>query len=82
MAFRWRADDGPFIAVLGSSSPYSTKKNAIKFGPPLTKLSGSAHVYRLLLILTNTSYENLVCEQQLLGLDFATLPSRRWSRML
>ena len=26
MAFRWRADDGPFIAVFGSSIPSSTKK--------------------------------------------------------
>ena len=43
MAFHWRADDGPFIAVLGSSLPSSTKKGGIKFGPPLTKLSGSAH---------------------------------------
>ena len=44
MAFRWRADDGPFIAVFRSSILSSTKKkNAIKSGPPLTKLSGSAH---------------------------------------
>ena len=42
MAFRWRADDGPFIAVFGCPIPSSTK-NPIKFGPPLTKLSGSAH---------------------------------------
>ena len=44
----WRANDGPFIAVFRSSIPSSTKKktqkNVIKFGPPLTKLSGSAHV--------------------------------------
>ena len=25
MAFRWRADDGPFIAVFGSSIPSSNK---------------------------------------------------------
>ena len=39
------ADDGPFIAVFGSSIPYSTKKwIVIKVGPsPVTKLSGSAH---------------------------------------
>ena len=52
MAFHWRADDGLFIAVFGSYSPSSTKKkthkkqnkkNVIKFGPPVTKLSGSAH---------------------------------------
>ena len=27
MAFRWRAYDGPFIAVFGSFIPSSTKKN-------------------------------------------------------
>ena len=44
MAFRWRADDGLLIVVLGSSLPSSTrKKNNVKIGPPLTKLSGSAH---------------------------------------
>ena len=42
LAFRWRADDGPLIVVLGSSLPSSTKKN-VCVGPPLTKLSGSAH---------------------------------------
>ena len=43
MAFRWLANVGPFIAVFGSSIPSSTSKK-IKFGPPLTKFSGSAHV--------------------------------------
>ena len=46
MAFRWRAYDGQFKAVFESSFPSSTKKakkNVIQFGPPLTKLSGSAH---------------------------------------
>ena len=42
-ASRWRADERPFIVTFGSSIPSSTKKNVIKFGPPLTKLSGSAH---------------------------------------
>ena len=43
------AIDGPFIAVFGSSIPSSPKKekkekkNFITFGPPFTKLSGSAH---------------------------------------
>ena len=36
MAFRWRADDGPFIAVFGSSIPSSTNF-FIKFGPPLAR---------------------------------------------
>ena len=39
--------DGPFLAVFRSSIPSSTKekkrKKVIKFGPPLTKLSGSPH---------------------------------------
>ena len=41
MAFRWRADDGRFKAVFGSSIPSTTKKphkKVIKFGPHLTKL--------------------------------------------
>ena len=46
MVFRWRAYDGPFIVVCGSSIPHpkkkKKKKKVIKFGPPLTKLSGSA----------------------------------------
>ena len=46
MMFRWRADDDPLIEVFGSSLPISKNKNKIKLvkvGPPLTKLSGSAH---------------------------------------
>ena len=47
MAFRWRADDGPFIVIFGFSIPSTIKKiNVIKFGPSLTKLSGSAHEWR------------------------------------
>ena len=45
--FRWRADDGPLIVVFGSSVPSSTKlfiKQKVKFGPPMAKRSGSAHV--------------------------------------
>ena len=46
--FQWRADDGPFIAVYAYSipppPPHQLKKKYIKFGPPLTKLSGSKHV--------------------------------------
>ena len=41
MAFRWRADDGPLLAVFGFAFPSSTKKSCI-VGPPLAKLSGSA----------------------------------------
>ena len=33
MAFRWRADDGPFIAVFGSSIPSSTKKKLSNLDP-------------------------------------------------
>ena len=47
---RWRTDDGPLIVVFGSSHQQKTKqkerKNAVKAGHPLTKLSGSAHVAR------------------------------------
>ena len=55
MVFRWRANDGPFIVIFGSSIPSSTKKkqnkkkqkkNVIKFGPPprmFTKLMPSVH---------------------------------------
>ena len=42
MAFWWRGDDVPLIVVFGSTLPLSTKKE-VKVGPPLTKLSGSAH---------------------------------------
>ena len=45
--FRWRANDRPLLVVFGSSLPSSTKKsnkkNVVRIGPPLTKLSGSAH---------------------------------------
>ena len=51
MAFRCWTDDGPLIVVIGSFLPSSTqknkkqkqKKNVVKVGPPLAKLSGSAH---------------------------------------
>ena len=54
MVLRWQADDGPLILVFGSSLPSSRyilssphqlkkEKNVVKVGPPLTKLSGSAH---------------------------------------
>ena len=48
MAFRWRADDGPLLVAFRSPlHPISKKKNKkkpVSVGPPLTKLSGSAHV--------------------------------------
>ena len=44
MAFHWRADDGPLIVVIGSSLPSSPNKKSQSWTPPLTKLSGSAHV--------------------------------------
>ena len=45
MAFCWRVNDGPLIEVFGFSSLNQLKKiNVVKVGPPLTKLSGSAHV--------------------------------------
>ena len=47
MAFHWRTDDRSLIVVLGSSLPSSTKLDVVKVGPPLTKLSGSAHDFKL-----------------------------------
>ena len=44
MAFRWRSDDGPLIFAFWFSLPHKLKKNVVKVGPPLTKLSGYAHV--------------------------------------
>ena len=55
MAFRWRADDGPLI-YLDPPSPHQlkkqNKKNVVKVGPPLTKLSGSAHETKLIVMIT------------------------------
>ena len=43
LVFCWQADDGPLIVLFGSFLPSSTKKKVVKVGPPLAKLSGSAH---------------------------------------
>ena len=43
MVFRWRADDGPFLTVFGSSIPSSTNEKLSNLDPS-DKLSGSAHV--------------------------------------
>ena len=60
--FKWcfaGADYGPFIAVFESFIPINLKKkkkkkkNLFKFGPPLTKLSGSVHSVCLLLDFSN-----------------------------
>ena len=40
MAFRWRL----ILAHLYPPSLHQLKENIVKVGPPLTKLSGSAHV--------------------------------------
>ena len=44
--FQWHADDDPLTVVFGSFLPSSTKKKIVKVGPPLAKLSGSAHEVR------------------------------------
>ena len=44
MAFRWRADDGPLIMVVGSFLPHQIKKK-YRSWTPLTKVSGSAHAF-------------------------------------
>ena len=62
MAFCWQSDDGPFIVLFGSSMPSSPKEN-IKFGPPLTKLSGSAHVLCLTDILEISIEDNVFRSQ-------------------
>ena len=75
MAFHWRADDGPFIAVFGSPIPSSIKKqqekNPIKFGPPLKKLSGSGHDTKYLYcgpnVLIPLSQRHLHCPIYLLS---------------
>ena len=45
--FKWRFAGGPMIArlkcYLDPPTPLKKKKNVVKVGPPLTKLSGSAH---------------------------------------
>ena len=47
MAFRWQADYGPFLVAFRFSPclqlKKKQKKNVVSVGPPLTKLSGSAH---------------------------------------
>ena len=48
--------NGPFIVIFGSSIPSSTKKNAIEFGPHLTKLSGSAHEIPLVYMFKMLNY--------------------------
>ena len=63
MAFRWRADDGPLIVVVGSSPPpphqLKIKQKHVKVGPPLTKLSGSMleKVGNILSVFHKSSYE-------------------------
>ena len=49
----WRADDGRLKWYLDLPSPNQLKKNIVKVGPTLTKLSGSAH--GLYLIFTHSS---------------------------
>ena len=49
-SFKWRVDDGPLIVGLFGLDPLShlkkkNKKKTVVNGPPLTKLSGSAHVH-------------------------------------
>ena len=59
MVFRWRANDGP-LSVLFGSSPLIKKKNKKKVvrivGPPLAKLSGSAHVMSMYFIVKNHNH--------------------------
>ena len=44
MAFRWRVDDGPLLVLFWIIPPLvKLIKNVFSIGPPLTKLTGSAH---------------------------------------
>ena len=43
MTFRWRAADGPLIAVFGSFLPHQTKGKTLSKLDPLWQLSGSTH---------------------------------------
>ena len=43
LAFRWPANSGIWILSL----LIKLKKNVVKVGPPLTKLSGSVHVWAI-----------------------------------
>ena len=43
MAFCWRANVGLHIVVFRLQTPHHLKKNIVKIGPPLAKLSGSTH---------------------------------------
>ena len=53
MAFRWRADDGRLFVLFGSSLLHQKKKKkkkkkkVVRVGPPLAKLSRSAHALRI-----------------------------------
>ena len=60
MTFRWRADGGPHIVVFGS--PLQLKKTVVKVGPPLTKLSGSAHA--LSWFCQRLNYTVFLCQAQ------------------
>ena len=78
MAFRWQADDAPLLVAFGSSclSPHQQKKKekkrcrSCRVGPPLTKLSGSAHY------LVETS-ANCVFHSSLIALVFFLLQPLR-----
>ena len=57
---KWRFAGGPMMAqlkrYLDPLSPNQLKKNVIKFGPPLTKLSGFAHVYFAIFVYTRQKH--------------------------
>ena len=77
MAFRWLADDDPLIVVLDPLSPHQLKKQKknVKDGPPLTKLSRSAHDWssNIYLNCVVTYFAGLIFACTLLGLAAASL---------
>ena len=52
---KWRFAGGPMVlygsSVLPSSTKQKNRKNVVRVGPPLTKLSGSAHALSIHLIV-------------------------------
>ena len=67
MAFRWRADNDTLVVVFWiistSQKRKKERKNFVKVGPPLAKLSGSAHALILLWIKTVVVTDNFRCSQ-------------------
>ena len=61
MVFRWPTYSGIWILSPLINLKNKTKKTTVKVGPPLTKLSGSAHdTYSVLSLLRTVRYQKHV----------------------